>query len=401
MATLYVVATPIGNLEDLSPRAARVLGEVPVVAAESLTRTRGLLSHLGLTGKRLISCREANRARAAREVVQALGEGQDVALVSDSGTPGVSDPGAVVVRAAAEAGHRVSPLPGPSALASALSLAGVEAAPVVFLGFTPAKPGARRKLLEKAGETGWPLVLFEAPHRLADTAQDLAGVLGDRPVLLARELSKIHEEVVHTTCRDLAARAARQPPKGEITLVVAGAAKQEAKPAADDEVDGLLRQGLAEGAETPSRLARRVAAQTGLGREAVYQRLLKLKEQSLGHDESPRAPQDPPESTRKQPVTPPEAMEEDNRSLQRNLKVNNSLGLHARVAARIAQTVQNYQCAITIAKDGLEADGSSVLSILTLDAPQGSELVVAAQGDQACEALDALEALFTASFGEN
>jgi 16S rRNA (cytidine1402-2'-O)-methyltransferase len=245
MATLYVVATPIGNLEDLSPRAARVLAQTPVVAAESLTRTRGLLSHLGLGGKRLISCREANRVRAAQEVVQALGAGQDVALVSDSGTPGVSDPGAVVVKAAVAAGHRVSPLPGPSALASALSLAGVEAGPVVFLGFTPAKPGARRKLLQKAGATGWPLVLFEGPHRLAETAGDLLETLGDRPVLLARELSKIHEEVVHTTCRDLAARAQAGPTKGEVTLVVAGAPEQTGPTASDDEVEALLRLGLA------------------------------------------------------------------------------------------------------------------------------------------------------------
>jgi 16S rRNA (cytidine1402-2'-O)-methyltransferase len=401
MATLYVVATPIGNLEDLSPRAAKVLGQVPVVAAESLARTRGLLSHLGLTGKRLISCREANRTRAAQDVVQALGAGQDVALISDSGTPGVSDPGAAVVKAAAVAGHRVSPLPGPSALASAISLAGVEAAPVVFLGFAPAKPGPRRKLLDKAVATGWPLVLFEAPHRLAKTAADLLQLLGDRPVLLARELSKIHEEVVHTTCRDLAVRAGGGPARGEITLVVAGAPEQSRSAAGDEEVDELLRAGLAEGAEAPSRLARWVAVQTGLGRESVYQRLLELKEQIPAQEETGRRPHLAPPATRIDPVPSPEAIAEQDRTLQRQLKVNNSLGLHARVAARIAQTVQNYQCQLTIAKDGLQADGSSVLSILTLDAPQGSELVVEAQGAQACEALDALEALFAADFGEN
>jgi phosphocarrier protein len=183
--------------------------------------------------------------------------------------------------------------------------------------------------------------------------------------------------------------------------VVAGAPDQAARPAGEGEVDELLRRGLAEGSETPSRLARRVAAETGMGREAVYQRLLRLKEQRLGQDETQRAADDPPAATRKQPVTSPEAMDDDSRSLQRQLKVNNSLGLHARVAARIAQTVQNYQCSITIAKDGFEADGSSVLSILTLDAPQGSQLVVEAQGDQACEALDALEELFTDGFGES
>ena len=122
MATLYVVATPIGNLEDLTPRAARLLGEVPVVAAESLARGKKLLSHLGLRGKRLISCREANRRRAASQVLEVLGAGQDVALISDAGTPGVSDPGVAVVEAAAEAGHRLCPVAGPSALAAALSV---------------------------------------------------------------------------------------------------------------------------------------------------------------------------------------------------------------------------------------------------------------------------------------
>jgi 16S rRNA (cytidine1402-2'-O)-methyltransferase len=144
MATLHVVATPIGNLGDMTPRAAEMLREAPVIAVESLARARKLMSFLGIKGKRLISCREANRASAAREVVEVLGQGLDVALISDAGTPGVSDPGALVIREAASAGHRVSPLPGPSALAAALSVAGLGAGPMVFLGFLPAKPGARK-----------------------------------------------------------------------------------------------------------------------------------------------------------------------------------------------------------------------------------------------------------------
>ncbi len=400
MATLYVVATPIGNLEDLSPRAARALAQAPVVAAESLTRTRKLLSHLGLSGKRLISCREANRARAAQEVVQSLGAGHDVVLVSDSGTPGVSDPGAWVVKAAAAAGHRLSPLPGPSALAAALSVAGVEAAPVVFLGFAPAKAGARRKLLRRAAETGWPLVLFEAPHRLAETSRDLMETLGDRPLVLARELSKIHEEVVHTTCRELAERLDDVQTKGEVTLVVAGAeGRSTAAFAPEDEVRELLREGLAGGKEPPSRLARRVAAATGLGRDEVYQRLLALKNETQGRDEA-AAPISQPAPARNEPVTSPELTAEQPQRLERQLMVNNSLGLHARVAARIAQTVQNFECQVSIAKDDQEADGSSVLSILTLDAPQGSRLTVQAAGRQAPEALKALEDLFAIDFGE-
>ena len=275
MAILFVVATPIGNLGDLSPRAAGVLGEVRVVAAESLTRTRKLLSHLGLGGKRLISCREANRAQAANQVVEALDQGQDVALVSDAGTPGVSDPGGLVVERAAAAGHRLCPLPGPSSLAAALSVAGLPGAPLVFLGFLPAKPGPRRQLLAQARDTGWPMVLFEAPHRLAATAQDLAQLMGPRRTVVCRELSKLHEEVEHTTCSQLAQRLEQGPVKGEITLVVEGG---EPPRAGADELDRLLREELERDLGGPSKMARRVAALSGQPRDLVYRRLLEIKE---------------------------------------------------------------------------------------------------------------------------
>ncbi len=274
MARLLVVATPIGNLEDLSPRAARALKESPVVAAESLRRARGLLSHLGLAGKRLISCREANRARAAGQVLAALSEGRDVALISDAGTPGVSDPASAVVAAALEAGYAVSPLPGPSALAAALCLAPFPVTPLAFLGFLPAKVGPRRRLLASARDTGWALALFEAPHRLAATARDLGEVLGGRRLLLARELSKLHEQVLLTSCQELAGSLGPEGARGEITLVVAGG--EPAAPA-EEQLDELLRQGLAAGGLAPSRLAKQVARQTGVGREQVYRRLLEIK----------------------------------------------------------------------------------------------------------------------------
>lgn len=275
MATLYVVATPIGNLEDLSPRAARVLAQVEVVAAESIARSRKLLSHLGIKGKQLISCREANRRRAAAQVVACLERGQEVALISDAGTPAVCDPGVAVVAAAATAGHRVSPIPGPSALAAALSVGGLAGPPMAFLGFAPAKAGARRRLLKQAAATGWPLVIFEAPHRLAATAQDLLQVLGDRPVVMARELSKFHEQVLHTTCGQLAALAEEQPAKGEITLLVAGG-PTEARQGAE-QLDRLIRQGLEAGELSPSALARDLAAESGHSRDSVYRRLLVIK----------------------------------------------------------------------------------------------------------------------------
>jgi 16S rRNA (cytidine1402-2'-O)-methyltransferase len=274
MATLFVVATPIGNLSDLTPRAARILEETPVIAAESINRTKKLLSHLGLRGKRLISCREANRKLAALKVREALDQGLDVALVSDAGTPGISDPGGHVVAELAGSGHRISPIPGPSSLAAAVSVAGWPGAPFVFLGFLPAKAGARRKLLEQARDTGWAFAFFEGPHRLADTVRDLAELMDERPVTLARELSKINEEVVHTTCQELAGTVNTHGIKGEITMLVAGG-----EPAAGDkpDMDELLRQGLAQGAESPSRLAKSVAAACGRPRDEVYRRLLALK----------------------------------------------------------------------------------------------------------------------------
>ncbi|MCB2186067.1 MAG: 16S rRNA (cytidine(1402)-2'-O)-methyltransferase [Deltaproteobacteria bacterium] len=288
MADLYLVATPIGNLDDLSPRAAALLARVEIIAAESVTRTRGLLSHLGLTGKKLVSCREANRGQAARSVVGFLDQGRDVALVSDAGTPGISDPGAVVVRAAAAAGHRLCPLPGPSALAAALSVAGLEPGPVVFLGFPPVKPGPRRRLMAQVAALGWGLVLFEGPHRLAATAADLAEVLGERPVVLCREISKVHEEVAHTSTGELARETARRTrenapaARGEVTLVVHGGAP----PAAEaPDLDELLREGLARGEGSPSRLAKQVAKATGRPREEIYRRLLALRAAEEGRAE--------------------------------------------------------------------------------------------------------------------
>lgn len=391
MSTLYVVATPIGNLEDLTPRAARLLREVPVVAAESLARGKKLLSHLGIRGKRLISCREANRRRAAQQVVQALEAGQDVALISDAGTPGVSDPGVAVVQAAQQAGHRLCPVAGPSALAAALSVSGLPGVPLVFLGFAPAKPGARRRLLQRAVDSGWTFVLFEGPHRLAETAEDLVQVAGgERPVVLARELSKLNEEVVHTTCQGLADLARAKEARGEITLVVGGAPSELQEGEREDLVEGLLAQGLARG-EAPSRLAKQVALESGQPREQIYRRILELKQAQPEQGSAAR--------TEQVEATGDISCHED--TLQCQLEVNNSLGLHARVAARIAETVQRYDCQVVLCKDGLEADGASVLSILALDAPLGSTIVVQAKGKSARQALEALRGLFKSAFGEN
>ncbi|MCB2190857.1 MAG: 16S rRNA (cytidine(1402)-2'-O)-methyltransferase [Deltaproteobacteria bacterium] len=381
MATLFVVATPIGNLEDLSPRAARVLTQSPVVAAESVGRAKKLLAHLGLSGKWLISCREANRRQAAAKVLQALGEGKDVALISDAGTPGLSDPGQAVVEEVGKLGHRISPVAGPSALAAALSVAGIKQAPFVFLGFLPAKSGARKRLLEQAGASGWSLVAYEAPHRLAEAAKDLGQVLGERQVVVCRELTKLHEEILRTTCAELADHLEPEKLRGEITLVIGPGKAQEADP---EQVRSLVEQGLAAGELKPSALAKQVAGATGLGREEVYQIILAIRDE---------AEQDEDEA-----VIHEEISEEE--SQERRLLVANSLGLHARAAAKITEAVSNFDCSVTLHKGKEEADASSVLSILGLDAPKGSQVVARAQGPQALEALNALDKLFAGLFGE-
>ncbi len=225
--TLYVVATPIGNLEDLTYRAARVLGEVALVVAEDTRQTRKLLTHLGLH-KPLLSYNQHNAAQRTPRVLDALGEG-DVALVSDAGTPLVSDPGAELVRAAAEAGSPVVALPGPSAVVAALATAGMPADAFHFLGFPPRASKARRETFAVYAHDPLTLVVFEAPHRLSVTLADLRSALGDREVVVCRELTKRYEEAFRGSLS--AAAAHFTAPRGEFVLVIAGGEPE--RPVAD------------------------------------------------------------------------------------------------------------------------------------------------------------------------
>jgi len=277
MATLYITATPIGNLNDLSPRAARILIKTSVIAAESFARIRKLLTYLNTSGKVFISCREVNRDQAILKIVQTLNIGYNVVLVSDSGTPGISDPGAWVVKAAVTAGHRLTPLPGPSALTSALSVAGIKTWPIIFLGFVPINTKIRKRILLQAAQIGWPIVFFETSYRLNKTARDLLLIFGDRPVVLTRELSKINEEVIHTTCRKLFQRTISKKVRGEITLILANTKKESCVIDDEKKILDLLREGLAVGLDSPSCLVKKVAIMTNSTRKKVYQYLLRLK----------------------------------------------------------------------------------------------------------------------------
>ncbi|MEK7703795.1 MAG: 16S rRNA (cytidine(1402)-2'-O)-methyltransferase [Myxococcota bacterium] len=219
--TLYVVATPIGNLEDMTPRAARVLREVDVVYAEDTRHSRPLLAHIGVA-KTLVSLHEHNERERVAQVQADLGAGKNVALLCDAGTPAVSDPGAVLVAAVAQAGFRVVPIAGASALAAALSVAGFAAtdAGVLFLGFLPVKGTSRRAALDRVAGHAGIVVLYEAPHRIARTLADLADGAPTREACLGRELTKVHEELLRGTLAELARTADDAAMRGEMTLVL-------------------------------------------------------------------------------------------------------------------------------------------------------------------------------------
>ena len=270
---LYVVATPIGNLEDITYRAVRVLGEADLIACEDTRQTRKLLEHYGIR-KPTISYHEHNESERSEELAERLRAGEVIALVSDAGVPLVSDPGYRLVRAALDAGIPVEPVPGASAVLAALAASGLPTDAFHFGGFLPAKPGQRAHALEALAEETATLIFYEAPHRILEALETVEKVLGSRPVVVARELTKVHEEFVRGTAGAVRAElASRGTIKGEITLLIGKATG----PAADatpveDAVAELVRTG------TPRMDAiKQVARKRGLSKREVYDRLLREK----------------------------------------------------------------------------------------------------------------------------
>ena len=266
--TLYVVATPIGNLADLSPRAQEVLRAADAVCAEDTRHTRQLLSHFGIE-RPLLALHEHNEEAMAQRVVARLEAGETLALVSDAGTPLVSDPGFRAVRAARAAGIRVSPVPGPSAIIAALSVAGLPSDRFAFEGFLPARPAARRERLRALAGEPRTLVFYESSHRIAESLADLGEAFGgQRPAVLARELTKLFETVLDGTLDALLARveADADQRKGEFVVVVQGAGEDAAAKIAEGRrVYALLAPHL-----PPSTAARLAAEITGAPRKALY-----------------------------------------------------------------------------------------------------------------------------------
>ncbi len=267
-ATLHIVATPIGNLGDLSPRAQQVLREVAAICAEDTRRSAQLMSHFGI-GTPLLALHEHNEQAIAERLVARLQAGESLALVSDAGTPLVSDPGYRLVRAAREAGIRVSPVPGPSALIAALSVAGLPSDRFAFEGFLPAKASARRERLSALVGEPRTLVFYESSHRIAESLADLRAAFGDtRPAVLARELTKLFETVLDGTLADLQVQveADDNQRKGEFVVIVEGASDDaQAQLAEGRRVYALLNRHL-----PPSSAARLAAEITGAPRKALY-----------------------------------------------------------------------------------------------------------------------------------
>lgn len=273
--TLYVVATPLGNLGDLTARAAEVLRTVAVVAAEDTRHTRGLLEHIG-AAPQLLSFHAHSPERRLASLLEILEGGRDVALVSDAGTPLISDPGVELVEAVRARGIPVVPIPGPSAVATALSVAGLGGDRYLFLGFLPRKGTERRRLLDRAVAEEWPVVFFEAPPRVAALLTDLverAG--GERRAAVARELTKLHEEVRVGSLAELAAAYAETAPRGEVTIVLAGAGKPAEPPDRSGEASELARSLLA-GGMTRREVVREVTDRLALPRNDVYRMVMEI-----------------------------------------------------------------------------------------------------------------------------
>jgi len=271
--TLYIVGTPIGNLEDITFRAVRILQAVDAIAAEDTRHTGKLLHHFQITTPQ-VSYHEHNRITRTGELVERLQQGQAIALVSDAGMPGISDPGYELVKACVEAGLTVVPIPGCSAVVAALIASGLPSDRFVFEGFLPPKPKDRRAHLERLTSESRTLVFYEAPHRLRQTLQDLLILGSDRAIVLARELTKMHEEFWRGTIAEAIDQYRDREPMGEFTLVLAGA---ELNPLVltDDalkaELQALLNQGISR-----SEASRQLAQQTALPRRQIYQLALSL-----------------------------------------------------------------------------------------------------------------------------
>ena len=279
VGTLYIVATPIGNLEDMTFRAVRILREVDLIAAEDTRHSRKLLSHFGIS-RPLTSYFDHNKELKGGYVLEKLREGLSVALVSDAGTPCISDPGCQLVRDAAMAGVRVVPIPGPSAGITALSASGLLSSSFAFEGFLPNRAGKRREKLASLKDEQRALVFYESPNRLSATLADMKTILGNREAVVARELTKIYEEFARGTLSTVAAQFAGEKVRGEVVVIVAPPGPPGKVGIA--QASALLQTYLSSSGLTLKDAVKRAAGETGLPRSEVYAEALRLKDGLTG-----------------------------------------------------------------------------------------------------------------------
>jgi 16S rRNA (cytidine1402-2'-O)-methyltransferase len=274
LGVLYVVATPIGNLEDITLRAIRILREVRIIAAEDTRRTRILLDAYQISTP-LTSLYDQNESKKSGLLLVKMQRGEDVAYVSDAGTPGISDPGYILVREAISLGIRVVPVPGASALIAALSVSGLPMENFVFLGFLPSKSGRRRQLLASLRDEDRTLIFYESPHRLLSSLEDIETLLGDRAVVVSREITKIYEEFLRGTTAEVMDELKEKTIRGEVTLIVAGRS-EEVKAYSDEALLRCREQLLLDQGESLSLrdITDRIAEETGVSRRRIYRLLL-------------------------------------------------------------------------------------------------------------------------------
>jgi len=274
--TLYVVATPIGNLEDITFRAVRILKEADLVACDDTRHTAKLLQHYGIE-KPTVSYHEHNEAARAEELVAKLEEGLNIAQVSDAGMPGISDPGYRVIKLAIEHGVKEVPIPGASALVAAVAASGLPTDSFQFLGFLPARSGERRTLLESVRHAQQTIVVYEAPHRIAETMKDIVELLGaERPVVLARELTKVHEEFIRGHASEILQRVEKHELKGEMTLLI-GKSERVAVPAARKDIASRVEEIMREGSVDENTALKVVAKELGVSKSEAYRELQRVR----------------------------------------------------------------------------------------------------------------------------
>jgi len=369
---LYVVSTPIGNLEDITLRALKILKSVDMIAAENVSHTRLLCERYGAKTA-LTSYHQHNQNTRTEQLISRLKSGLNLALVTDAGTPGISDPGVRLINRAAEEGIRVMPVPGPSAVVAALSVSGLPTDRFLFLGFLSNKPGKRKKELERLVLETRTMVFYEALHRIQAMLADLKEIFGERRMVMLREMTKVFEEVQRGTPGHILTSLTPEKIRGEFTLVVAGSESKETSRGLSQEASNRMEELIRANRMSIKDIAALISEEEGLAYRQVYKACLGRKG-----------------------VTG----EENGVESIRRLKVRNSLGLHARSAAKIVELGKQYDSRLFLRKDDEEVDGSSILSILTLACPKGTEMEARIVGEDSESFMEKLNELFERNFGE-